>query len=131
MKTVTLITFFLAFNVQNIFTQVTCSFGLSLRLKQSEIETFAESVPNWKILNSEIVLDSDVTDLSLFNQFEGISGGLKLDNCINLQNLNGLSNISSFSKLEIVESNKLRDLSALLNVKNFRRLLIKNNNSIE
>lgn len=131
MRKITLLTFFLVFNVQNIMTQVTCTFGLSLRLKQSEIAAFVESVPNCKIVNSEIVLDSDVTDLSLFNQFEGISGGLKLDNCINLENLNGLSNISSLPKLEIIGSNKLKDLTALSYVKNFRRLLIKNNNSIE
>lgn len=105
---------------------------------QAEIDAYLVQYPNCTILRGNLKIgtlneNSDIHDLSQFQNLSAIVGGLSIYNS-QLENLNGLQTLTQIAGDLIIENNsKLNDLSALYNLFsiNSSQLIIRNNDMLE
>lgn len=105
---------------------------------QAEVDAFLMQYPNCAILRGHLKIgtlneNSDIHDLSKFQNLSAIVGGLSIYNS-QLENLNGLQTLTQIAGDLIIENNsKLTDLSAFYNLFsiNSSQLIIRNNDMLE
>lgn len=105
---------------------------------QAEIDAYLMQYPNCAILRGHLKIgslneNSDIHDLSQFQNLSAIVGGLSIYNS-QLENLNGLQTLTQIAGDLIIENNsKLTDLSAFYNLFsiNSSQLIIRNNDMLE
>ncbi|WP_376747525.1 hypothetical protein, partial [Empedobacter brevis] len=105
---------------------------------QAEIDAYLIQYPNCAILRGHLKIgtlneNSDIHDLSKFQNLSAIVGGLSIYNS-QLENLNGLQTLTQITGDLIIENNsKLTDLSAFYNLFsiNSSQLIIRNNDMLE
>jgi uncharacterized repeat protein (TIGR01451 family) len=121
----------LFFSLFALNIQAQCGFSITFDT-QAEVDAFPSLYPNCVDLDAyfNIHNGTNITNLDSLQQLRSASSQFWIENCPNLTDISGLSNMKSFSQLRIVSCNSLTSLHGLEQVKRIGSLEIVNNTAL-